>query len=63
MRNVKSWNGGLMIDSYFELYHRDSSITFTSKTVIDLYLYGGRADQSERLFSDYLDIYLDEWPG
>ncbi len=63
MRNQKSWNGGLMIDSYFELYHRCGSITFPSKTAIDLYLYGGRADQSERLFSDYLDIYLDEWPG
>lgn len=63
MRNQKSLSGGLMIDSYFELYHRCGSITFPSKTAIDLYLYGGRADQSERLFSDYLDIYLDEWPG
>ena len=53
MRNQKSWNGGLMIDSYFEFCHRDSSITFPSKTAIDLYLYGERANHSELLFSDY----------
>ena len=63
MRNQKSWNGGLMIDSYFEFCHRDSSITFPSKTAIDFYIYGGRADHSELLCSDYLDSYLEEWPG
>ena len=61
MTSMRSYNGGVFIDSYLEFYHRDAVPTFPSKTAIDLYLKDGWHEHTQRMFMDYLDIYIEDY--
>ena len=61
MTSMRSYNGGVFIDSYLEFYHRDAVPTFPSKTAIDLYLKDGWQEHTQRMFMDYLDIYIEDY--